>query len=63
MNGVNDQYDGILGASVWCVEQTGNVKVFEALGFTIVKKMDSALSELTDGNSATEVQLQRVVTA
>ncbi|MDN3685519.1 hypothetical protein QW180_26060 [Vibrio sinaloensis] len=27
--------------SVWCVEQTGNVEIFEALGFKVAERIES----------------------
>ncbi|HFQ5589770.1 TPA: N-acetyltransferase, partial [Vibrio vulnificus] len=49
--------------SVWCVEQTGNVAVFKALGFNVVQRFDSDFFILSDGSKAVEVQLKQKVTA
>ncbi|QFT12467.1 GNAT family N-acetyltransferase [Vibrio sp. THAF190c] len=47
--------------SVWCVEQTGNVNVFESLGFKVVERIESDDFELTNtsGEKAIEVRLER----
>ncbi|WP_028023324.1 GNAT family N-acetyltransferase [Enterovibrio calviensis] len=47
--------------SVWCVEQTGNVKIFEALGFEVAERVESEIFELVDSSNvnATEVRLER----
>ena len=47
--------------SVWCVEQTGNVNVFESLGFKVVERIESDYFELTNtsGEKAIEVRLER----
>ncbi|KDN26975.1 acetyltransferase [Vibrio fortis] len=47
--------------SVWCVEQTGNVNVFESLGFKVVESVESDYFELTNTSDekATEVRLER----
>ena len=44
-------------ASLWCVKQTGNVDVFEAMNFKVVQEVKSALFEMTKGGCAIEVQL------
>ncbi|GLR03795.1 hypothetical protein GCM10007906_13820 [Vibrio hyugaensis] len=43
--------------SVWCVEDTGNVEVFKALGFEVLQTESSSLFSLTNGHPATEVKL------
>ncbi len=43
--------------SLWCVQQTGNVEVFERIGFTIVESFESDFFELVDGSNATEVKM------
>ena len=50
-------YDLVNCLSVWCVEETGNVVVFEALGFEVLQSEESTLFSLTNGNPATEVKL------
>ncbi|MFH4432830.1 GNAT family N-acetyltransferase [Vibrio diabolicus] len=47
--------------SVWCVEQTGNVQIFEALGFKVVERVESDIFELTGSSNAKaiEVRLER----
>ena len=47
--------------SVWCVEQTGNVNVFESLGFKVVERIESDYFELTNTSDekAIEVRLER----
>ncbi len=47
--------------SVWCVEQTGNVEIFEALGFKVAERIESDIFELADSSNvkATEVRLER----
>jgi ribosomal protein S18 acetylase RimI-like enzyme len=46
--------------SVWCVEQTGNVNVFESLGFKVVERIESDYFELTNTSDekAIEVRLE-----
>ena len=48
-----------LGASLWCVEQTGNLAIFDALGFQPVWRGESAIFILPCGATATEVKLTR----
>ncbi|MET2947372.1 GNAT family N-acetyltransferase [Vibrio owensii] len=43
--------------SVWCVEETGNVEIFKALGFEVLQTESSPLFSLTNGRPATEVKL------
>ncbi|MGR5157622.1 GNAT family N-acetyltransferase [Vibrio owensii] len=43
--------------SVWCVEETGNVEIFKALGFEVLQTESSSLFSLTNGSPATEVKL------
>ena len=57
------QFKPINSVSVWCVEQTGSVAIFEALGFNVVQRFDSDLFILTDGSPALEVQLKQEVKA
>ncbi|HDY7997780.1 TPA: GNAT family N-acetyltransferase [Vibrio vulnificus] len=57
------QFKPINSVSVWCVEQTGNVAIFEALGFNVVQRFDSDLFILADGSKAIEVQLKQKVKA
>ncbi|HCG6539966.1 TPA: GNAT family N-acetyltransferase [Vibrio parahaemolyticus] len=57
------QFKRINSVSVWCVEQTGNVAVFKALGFNVVQRFDSDFFILSDGSKAVEVQLKQKVTA
>ncbi|MEJ3630602.1 GNAT family N-acetyltransferase, partial [Vibrio vulnificus] len=57
------QFKSINSVSVWCVEQTGNVAVFKALGFNVVQRFDSDFFILSDGSKAVEVQLKQKVTA
>ncbi|OJI58197.1 GNAT family N-acetyltransferase [Vibrio vulnificus] len=57
------QFKPINSVSVWCVEQTGNVAVFKALGFNVVQRFDSDFFILADGSKAVEVQLKQKVTA
>ncbi|WP_170903748.1 GNAT family N-acetyltransferase [Vibrio sp. 11-4(1)] len=57
------QFKPINSVSVWCVEQTGNVAVFKALGFNVIQRFDSAFFILSDGSKAVEVQLKQKVTA
>ncbi|MDF4335902.1 GNAT family N-acetyltransferase [Vibrio parahaemolyticus] len=47
--------------SVWCVEQTGNVEIFEALGFKVAERVESDIFELIDSSNvkAIEVRLER----
>ncbi|EHZ2575559.1 GNAT family N-acetyltransferase [Vibrio parahaemolyticus] len=47
--------------SVWCVEQTGNVAIFEALGFKVAERVESDIFELADSSNlkAIEVRLER----
>ncbi|MCP4322309.1 MAG: GNAT family N-acetyltransferase [Alteromonadales bacterium] len=47
--------------SVWCVEQTGNMEIFEALGFKVAERIESELFELADNSNkrAIEVRLER----
>ncbi len=47
--------------SVWCVEQTGNVEIFEALGFKVAERIESDIFELADSSNvkAIEVRLER----
>ncbi|HDY7699692.1 TPA: hypothetical protein RQK02_004551 [Vibrio vulnificus] len=47
--------------SVWCVEQTGNVEFFEALGFKVAERIESDIFELVNRSSvkAIEVRLER----
>lgn len=59
--GVIEQFTGIRRASVWCVEQAGNVPFFESLGFNVVQKQVSDFFELTAGGNATEVQLTLLI--
>ncbi|SHI15077.1 GNAT family N-acetyltransferase [Ferrimonas marina] len=58
---VSAAFSGAKEMSVWCVEETGNVDVFRALGFSLVRKEKSAFLALTDGRPATEVQLSRML--
>ncbi|EHH1187557.1 GNAT family N-acetyltransferase [Vibrio vulnificus] len=57
------QFKCIDSVSVWCVDQTGNVAVFKALGFNVVQRFDSDFFILSDGSKAVEVQLKQKVTA
>ncbi len=57
------QFKRINSVSVWCVEQTGNVAVFKALGFNVVQRFDSDFFILSDGSKAVEVHLKQKVTA
>ena len=57
------QFKSINSVSVWCVEQTGNVAIFKALGFNVVQRFDSDFFILSDGSKAIEVQLKQKVTA
>ncbi|WP_170320345.1 GNAT family N-acetyltransferase [Vibrio cidicii] len=57
------QFKRIDSVSVWCVEQTGNVAVFKALGFDVVQRFDSDFFILSDGSKAVEVQLKQNVAA
>ncbi|MCF8780975.1 GNAT family N-acetyltransferase [Vibrio sp. IRLE0018] len=57
------QFKSINSVSAWCVEQTGNVAVFKALGFNVVQRFDSDFFILSDGSKAVEVQLKQKVTA
>lgn len=50
-------YDSVNCLSVWCVQETGNVVVFEALGFEVLQSEESTLFSLNNGNPATEVKL------
>ncbi|WP_228842000.1 GNAT family N-acetyltransferase [Vibrio parahaemolyticus] len=47
--------------SVWCVERTGNVEIFEALGFKVTERIESDIFELADSSNvkAIEVRLER----
>ncbi|AAO10792.1 Acetyltransferase [Vibrio vulnificus] len=47
--------------SVWCVEQTGNVEIFEALGFKVAERVASGIFGLADNSNAkaVEVRLER----
>lgn len=58
INQVVQKYDQVKVVSLWCVEQTGNVFIFKALGFNIFQKLESDLFELPDGTKATEVRLK-----
>ena len=49
--------------SVWCVEQTGNVAIFIALGFKVVQRFESDYFVLANGEKAVEIQLKQKVTA
>ena len=60
--GAASYYSGINILSVWCVEQTGNVAIFEALGFSVVERLESELFEVVDGSKAIEVQLKQRAT-
>ncbi|EOV6297538.1 TPA: GNAT family N-acetyltransferase [Vibrio parahaemolyticus] len=57
------QFKPINSVSIWCVEQTGNVAIFKALGFNVVQRFDSDFFILSDGSKAVEVQLKLKVTA
>ncbi|WP_413777504.1 GNAT family N-acetyltransferase [Vibrio cidicii] len=57
------QFTPINSVSVWCVEQTGNVAVFKALGLKVVQRFDSDFFILSDGSKSVEVQLKQKVTA
>ncbi|MEM6231459.1 MULTISPECIES: GNAT family N-acetyltransferase [Gammaproteobacteria] len=57
------QFKPINSVSVWCVEQTGNVAIFKALGFNVVQRFDSDFFILSNGSKAIEVQLKQKVTA
>ena len=57
------QFKPINSVSVWCVEQTGNVAIFKALGFNVVQRFDSDLFILSDGSKAIEVQLKQKIVA
>ncbi len=47
--------------SVCCVEQTGTVEIFEALGFKVTERIESDIFELADSSNvkAIEVRLER----
>ncbi|MBD1558134.1 hypothetical protein HC752_14435 [Vibrio sp. S9_S30] len=50
-------YASAQSVSLWCVEQTGNVSVFEKIGFNIAQRIESNILILTDGSPAIEVQM------
>ncbi|SHO57019.1 GNAT family N-acetyltransferase [Vibrio quintilis] len=62
IDGVIANYPKAQSVSLWCVAQTGNIEIFEALGFSVCQVVTSELFELTDGAEATEVQLRRMIT-
>ncbi|CCN37353.1 conserved hypothetical protein [Vibrio nigripulchritudo SO65] len=43
--------------SLWCVAQTGNVSIFERMGFKVTQRIESDILILNSGSSATEVQM------
>lgn len=43
--------------SLWCVAQTGNVSIFERMGFEVTQRIESDILILDSGNPATEVQM------
>jgi len=53
------RFNGLRTISVWCVQQTGNVSIFNALGFQVVQEFESDYFELVDGSQAIEVQLKK----
>ncbi|MDF4972384.1 GNAT family N-acetyltransferase [Vibrio parahaemolyticus] len=63
IDGVLSEFTAVKTISVWCVEQTGNVTVFEQLGFKVTQRLCSELFELPDGSKAVEVNLTRGATA
>lgn len=52
-----ESYSSVNALSVWCVEETGNVEIFKALGFEVLQTESSSLFSLTNGRPATEVKL------
>ncbi|MFA0570583.1 GNAT family N-acetyltransferase [Vibrio gallaecicus] len=56
-------FQSVCSVSVWCVEQTGNVAIFIALGFKVVQRFDSDYFALANGETAIEVQLKQEVAA
>lgn len=50
-------YASAQSISLWCVEQTGNVSVFEKIGFTITQRIESDILILTNGSPVIEVQM------
>ncbi|WP_104400866.1 GNAT family N-acetyltransferase [Vibrio penaeicida] len=57
IKGVVGSYASAKRASLWCVEQTGNVSVFEKIGFKVAQRIESDILILTDGSPAIEVQM------
>ncbi len=55
---VIDKYETVNTVSVWCVKQTGNVAIFESLGFKVVQEVESELFDIVKGGIAMEVQLK-----
>lgn len=47
--------------SLWCVEETGNVDLFERLGFKEDKREISQILRLKNGCFATEVNMVKVI--
>jgi ribosomal protein S18 acetylase RimI-like enzyme len=56
--GVINSFADIKIVSLWCVKQTGNVQMFESLGFKVIQEFQSELLEAVDGGKVIEVQLQ-----
>ncbi|BDU41027.1 GNAT family N-acetyltransferase [Vibrio nigripulchritudo] len=42
---------------LWCVAQTGNVSIFERMGFEVTQRIESDILILASGSPATEVQM------
>ncbi|MDP2572600.1 GNAT family N-acetyltransferase [Vibrio penaeicida] len=54
---VMGSYASAQRVSLWCVEQTGNVSIFEKIGFKVTQRIESDILILTDGSPAIEVQM------
>jgi len=61
ISGVIDKFETAHTASIWCVQQTGNVQIFKALGFKVTQEFPSEIFTLAAGGQAIEVQLQRTI--
>jgi len=63
LNATISSFPSANSISVWCVEQTGNVAIFHALGFKVVQRFESDYFVLANGEKAVEVQLKQKITS
>lgn len=56
---VQRAYPSSKTASLWCVAETGNPAIFEAMGFRTCQRFSSEILVLPSGEPTTEVQMRR----